>query len=238
MRLTQRPYPWLFRLPLLALAAAALACAQLAGPAAPTPLPATTAAPAATVAPATTAVSATTAAPATTVAAATTVAPVTDTPGPGGAGAPPCVIVVRTPPASAPTASSNGTALPQQIDPHVEVCASATTVKVGDTLTVLAQVVDVGIPTYLVSLQDDGAADPGNLLLITFENVVQNRADVSQVLALVSATAHNNSLVLTLQARAAGHTELRVLAHGEIHAGGSASVGDGESAPLSLTVTP
>ena len=118
--------------------------------------------------------------------------------------------------------------------------ASATTVKVGDTLTVQAQAVDVGIPIYLVSLQDDGAADPATLLQVTFENVVQSRADVSQVLALISATAHNNSLVITLQARGAGHTELHILAHGEIHYGypGPATVGDGASDPLSLTVTP
>jgi hypothetical protein len=50
-------------LPLLALAAAALACAQLAGPAAPTPLRATTAAPAATPAVTSAATGAATAAP-------------------------------------------------------------------------------------------------------------------------------------------------------------------------------
>jgi len=231
----RRPHPWLLQLPFLALAAAALACAQLAGPAPVAPVPATTAAP---VASPTTVAAATTAAPPTTVAAATTAAPVTDTPAPVGAGAP-CVIVVRTPPASAPTASSHGTALPQRIDPHVEACASAAKVKVGDTLTVLGQAVDIVAPDYLVTLQDDGAADATTLTEISYDNQVKSRASASQVLSLVSVSANNSSLVLVLHAQAAGHAQLGILAHGEVHLGPDlATIGDGRSEPLGLTVTP
>ncbi len=226
-------------LPILALAA--VACTQLAGQPGFTPLAATPPppSPVATTPGVVVPAPATTVAAVTTVAAATVVRTPTFTPSPAGPGAQPCVIVVRTPPASAPTALSMGTALPRRIDPHVEVCASAATVKVGDTLTVLGQAVDIGLPYYQVRLQDQGAASSALLAEVTYENQVKSQADVSQVLALVSVTARGDSLNVVLRARGPGRTQLVVTATGEVHYGypGPATWSGGGSDPITLTVT-
>ena len=218
--MADKPQRRLFFIPILALMAVLLGCAQLTAspdstsapispqppspvittPAATRPAPATTAPPTATptIPPTTTA---------TVPSAATTTTP-------SQAGAVPCVIVVRTPAANAPTASSQGTALPRQVDPHVEVCASATAAKVGQTITVVGQAVDIGLAYYQVSLHDQGAATAALLAEITYANELKNQADSSQVLELVTIEAHNDRLVVTLRARSAGQTQLTVGARG------------------------
>jgi hypothetical protein len=243
---------WLAWLPLWLLAAAGVACALLPGASSPTkvavagtPLPATVVAPttplSATPTPAVSTVtpsatptladaSATPSPTPSTAAAATTAAP---------AGGAPCVIVVRTPLPSAPTEVGGRLTPPRQIDPHIELCASATTLKVGGTLILAAQAVDVGLPYYSVLAQDAGAAQAAVLVQITFENNITASADVSHVLALVEARANGNNLTVSLRARAAGQVQLSVAASGEVHYGypGPATMAGGGSVPLSITVT-
>jgi len=243
---------WLAWLPLGLLAAAGLACALLPGASSPThvavagtPLPPTVVAPTtppsatptpavSTVTPSATATladpSATPSPTPATAAAATTAAP---------AGGAPCVIVVRTPLPSAPTEIGGRVTPPRQIDPHIELCASADRVKVGDTLILAAQAVDVGLPYYSVLAQDAGAAQAAVLIQITFENNITASADVSQVLELVEARANGNNLTVSLRARAAGQVQLSVAASGEVHYGypGPATMSGGGSVPLTITVT-
>src|SRR5262249_7831312 len=139
----------------------------------------------------------------------------------------------------APTASSSGTALPRQVDPHVEVCASATSVKVGQTIMVLGQAVDIGLPDYLVLVQDQGAANGATLADITFDNHLRSQNRVTRVLELASVEAHNDRLAVSLRARAAGQTELTVAAQGEVHYGypGPATNFGSYSSPITITVT-
>ena len=220
----------LFPLPILCFVVVSLACAQLtAGRAPATPVVSTQAPSPVPASPVVTP----------TVPPTSTAAPATSTASPAPAGGAPCVIVVRTPPPSAPTEISSGTAVPRQVDPHVEACASATKASVGQTITVLGQAVDIGGADYLVQLQDQGAADPATLVEITFENQVRNRTAVSQVLELVTIEANNDKLVITLRAHAAGQTQLTIGAQGEVHLGypGPATTGSGFSAPISFTIT-
>jgi hypothetical protein len=158
---------------------------------------------------------------------------------PAASGAP-CAIVVRTPPPDAPTASAYGTALPRQVDPHVEICASATRLRIGDTLTLRAQPVDIGLPDYVVSARDNGSADPHQIVQVSYDNHVTGTTAASQVLEFVSAQASMAELVLTLRARSAGTTELAVGASGEVHYGypGPATWSGGGSQPITITVTP
>ncbi len=218
-----------FSLFLLILALALAACAQLAGQPSPTNAPLTLQPPSST--------------------AATPVvsrpAPPTSTPTPhphlppthvrgSQRGAAPCTIVVRTPPPSAPTGT-----LPQQVDPHVELCASSTTAKVGETVTVVGQAVDIGFPYYQVRLRDQGAADFALLTEVTYLNQVRSRADVSPVLGLVSVEGQGDGLVVTLRARGAGHTQLVAIAEGEVHYGDprGATWSSGVSDPITITAT-
>src|SRR5687767_5879840 len=50
-----------------------------------------------------------------------------------------CPIVVRTPPPEAPTAEPN-----EHVDPHVEICAEAVEVTVGQPVVIRALAVDIG----------------------------------------------------------------------------------------------
>jgi hypothetical protein len=211
---------------LLALGVALAACAQLAGQPSPTNAPLTRQPPSTT----------------TTTPVGSRPAPSTSTPTPSRRAAAPCTIVVRTPPPSAPTTSAMGTALPQRVDPHVELCASSTTVKVGETVTVVGQSVDIGFPYYDVRLKDQGAADFALLTEVTYLNQVKSRADVSQVLGLVSVEGQGDDLVVILRARGAGRTQLVASAEGEVHFGynsynGPAMFLTGVSDPITITVT-
>jgi len=147
-------------------------------------------------------------------------------------------MVVRTPAANAPTASSQGTALPRQVDPHVEVCASATAAKVGQIITVVGRAVDIGLAYYQVSLHDQGVANAALLAEITYANELKSQANASQVLELVTIEAHNDRLVVTLRARSPGQTQLSIGARGEVHYGypGPATWAGGASAPVTFTV--
>src|SRR5579859_3760695 len=148
----------------------------------------------------------------------------------------PCVIVVRTPPPSAPTAVVGG--LVRQVDPHIEVCASATMATVGGTLTVRARVLDVGLPDCQVLLQDEGTSNAVVLVDIRYDNKVKSQADASQVLSFVSGDGCGDELVATLRGRRAGRTQLSVAANGEVDYGASGSIlWSGKSEPLAITVT-
>ena len=151
-----------------------------------------------------------------------------------------CPIVVRTPAPEAPTATSNGTALPdQQVDPHVAVCATATEVAVGDVVIVTARAVDLGLPYFTVSLRPEGAADFLPLVEVTFDNQVKVLFTEPIGAAFVYTQAQGSSSELTLEflAAAPGQLEVIISATGEIHYGypGPANWGGGGSGVLVLT---
>jgi len=151
----------------------------------------------------------------------------------------PCLIVTRTPPPSAPTAVANGAALPdRRVDPHVEVCASATTVSIGQSITLVGQVVDIGLPYFNVMVRPAGARDFQPWLTITYSNEIKTQADSAEPLELVSAQGDMHQVVLVLRARSAGAVDVIVNATGEVHYGypGPAMWAGGGSNPLTLVV--
>jgi hypothetical protein len=87
--------------------------------------------------------------------------------------------------------------------------------------------------------QDEGAAEPATLVVVSFENQVTSRDGTSQVVALGDVTARNNDLTVTLTARAVGRVVINVVASGEVSAGdqGPAMMGGGDSEPVTITVT-
>jgi hypothetical protein len=151
-----------------------------------------------------------------------------------------CPIVVRTPPPEAPTASANGTAVPGEfVDPHVEVCASATEVAVGSTVQVTAQAVDIGLPFFQVSMRPEGAADFVQLLEVTYDNQMHNLSSdpIGEAFVFSQAQGSNNEMTFELLATAPGTLEIRIGATGEVHYGypGPATWGGGSSDVLVLT---
>jgi len=122
------------------------------------------------------------------------------------------------------------------VNPHVEISANTTTLKVGELVTVTGEVVDIGLPYFMIALKDNGAAEFAQLAEVTYENEIKSSADVSQVLELVSAEGDYDRVVVILRAQAAGATEITIGATGEVHSSGGAMWSGGSSQSLTITV--
>jgi hypothetical protein len=156
-------------------------------------------------------------------------------PGAGGT----CSIVVRTPPPEAPTASVNGTPDPNhRIDPHVEICASATEARVGDIVTLRGQAVDLGLPEWTLHARENGLGDFVDAAQVSYEGELTLGEAGYTVLEAVSTAVDLNQVTLYLEAMAPGEVELTLSATGEIHYGspGPATWGGGGSESVTLVV--
>jgi hypothetical protein len=134
---------------------------------------------------------------------------------------------------------ADGTALPgRRVDPHVEVCASATTVSVGQRVTLVGQVVDIGLPYFYLMVRPAGPGDFQPWLTVTYTNEIKAQADNGGPLEVVSARGDMQQLVVVLRARSAGAVDVVVNATGEVHYGypGPAMWEGGGSTPLTLAV--
>lgn len=154
---------------------------------------------------------------------------------------PACVVAAtRTPPPGAPTRSPSplGTAI-GYVDPHVEICASASVIRVGETVTVLGVVVDIGLAYYQLYLQDSGAPEAAQALEVTYDGQVRSTAEASAVLDVVSTQAEMRQATFVLRGRAPGVVRVQIGARGEVHYGypGPATWGGGGSDPITITVT-
>lgn len=151
--------------------------------------------------------------------------------------APPTTPPTR-PPASTPTSTHTRTPSPQ-VNPRVELRLSATTLKVGETLNVTAQAIDLGLPIFYIRVKD-GTGDFQEMAQITYDNKTRNVKDVSKVLEFVSGSGGLNQATLVFRGRAAGAASIQINATGEIHYGypGPATFGGGSSPTISIQVNP
>ncbi|MBI5715942.1 MAG: hypothetical protein HZC38_21300 [Chloroflexi bacterium] len=151
--------------------------------------------------------------------------------------APPTTPPTRLP-TSTPTSTHTRTPSPQ-VNPRVELRLSATTLKVGETLSVTAQAVDLGLPIFYVRVKD-GAGDFQEMVQITYDNKTRNVKDVSRVLEFVSGSGGLNQATVVFRGRAAGAASIQINATGEIHYGypGPATFGGGSSPAISIQVNP
>lgn len=153
------------------------------------------------------------------------------------------ITATRTPPPGAPTygpdPSGSGTT-PRTVDPHVEMCASMTTLAVGQTLSVVGQPVDLGLPIYMLRARDAGSGAFTDLVRVSYTGGIEGQdKGASRVLEFVSVEADITHAVFVLHAAAPGVTELEINVSGEIHYGypGPAMWGGGGSEIVTITVT-
>lgn len=124
-------------------------------------------------------------------------------------------------------------------DPYVDVTASPnTTLKVGDTLTVIGKPVEIGLPTYDLNVRDDGVENAPSLVQVTFENKITTLTGASAVLELVSSKASLDQVTFVLRAKAAGTTTVTINVAGEVHpsTGPASSIEAGASGSVLITV--
>jgi hypothetical protein len=124
-------------------------------------------------------------------------------------------------------------------DPHVEICLSAITLHVGETLRVQGQAVDIGLEDYDLYVREAGVPD---LLLgrVSHGSSSNTAINAGRVLEFVSAQAGTDRTVsFALRARAAGTVELHLSATGEVGCGaGPWTMAGGGSDAVRVVVTP
>lgn len=125
----------------------------------------------------------------------------------------------------------------EETDPHIEIDLSQTLYKVGDIITLVGQVVDIGLPYYTVIVRDEGVQDAPPVAEVTYENQVTLMENSSKVLELQSASATMNQITLTFLAKSAGKTTVTIQAIGEVHQGsGGAAMWQGGSGEVVIVV--
>ncbi|MGB8649014.1 MAG: hypothetical protein WCF84_27505 [Anaerolineae bacterium] len=149
------------------------------------------------------------------------------------------ILATRTPPPAAPTFMPGGPS-PKTgaVDPHIELCASAATIRVGETLTLTGVPVDIGLPYYILSVRDTGSGEFAQLAGVTYENRPNGLAQPSAMFEFVSAKGSMREVTFVLRARQAGAAIVYISATGEIHYGypGPATNAGGGSEPAMITV--
>lgn len=127
---------------------------------------------------------------------------------------------------------------PQTFDPHVEIQVNNATIKVGDTLLLVARPVDIGAPIYSLLVRDEDVQDAPPAANVTFENKVTALENASKVLEFISAEGQPDQATFVLRAKAAGVTTVSVEASGEVHnpAEGQTTMNGGGMGSVLITV--
>ncbi|MEJ2600124.1 MAG: hypothetical protein P8Z00_17455 [Anaerolineales bacterium] len=143
---------------------------------------------------------------------------------------------------------SSGTVTPEQAgppqaidEPRVDLSASADTLSVGQTVTLLAKPVGIGLPYYYLNARDEGVQNADPMVQVNYDNQITPGNGSSKVVDLVSAVGDMKQAEFVLRAKAPGLTTLTVTATGEIHLNqeGSPAVWSGAgSGSVVITVKP
>ena len=116
--------------------------------------------------------------------------------------------------------------------PRIDVTASATSLRVGETVTLTGIPSNIGIPYYTLMLSS------GASVTITYDNQVQQALGANPQFELVSAAAGMGEVTFVLRALAPGTVDVTISATGEVtSAEGAYMWGYGASAPVTLTIT-
>jgi hypothetical protein len=118
------------------------------------------------------------------------------------------VSVTSTPGGAGPAASNE--------EARVDLSASADTLRVGETVTLVATPVGIGLPDYSLNARDQGVQNADPMVQVTYDHQVTPGRGSSQVLEFVSATGAKDKAEFVLRAKAPGLTTLTVTATGEI----------------------
>jgi hypothetical protein len=115
------------------------------------------------------------------------------------------------------------TATPGQAGPaiavdeaRVDLSASTDTLRVGETVTLMAKPVGIGLPYYYLNARDEGVQNADPMVQVTYDNHMTPGNGSSQVLEFVSAVGEMTKAEFVLRAKAPGLTTLTVTATGEI----------------------
>jgi hypothetical protein len=143
---------------------------------------------------------------------------------------------------------SSITATPEQAgsatavgEARVDLSASTDTLRVGETVTLVAKPVGIGLPNYYLNARDEGVQNADPMVEVTYDNHMTPGKGSSQVLEFLSAVGEMGKADFVLRAKAPGLTTLTVTATGEVQLKqeGTPSVWSGAgSGTVLITVNP
>jgi hypothetical protein len=116
--------------------------------------------------------------------------------------------VTKTPGEAGPTTAMD--------EPRVDLSASTDTLRVGETVTLVAKPVGIGLPYYYLNARDEGVQNADPMVQVTYDNQTTPGKGTSQVLEIVSAVGGMEKAEFELRAKAPGLTTLTVTATGEV----------------------
>ncbi len=150
-------------------------------------------------------------------------------------------MVTRTPPPEAPTYGPNASGeFHDAVDPHVETCATRTSLAVGDSLTLTGIAVDFGLPVYRLIGASEGASEPITLAVVQYDNQPgPQEAGTVPGLEVTNMSGDMQRVQFELRATAPGTIDLVIGVSGEVHYGypGPASWSAGQSEPVRIEIT-
>jgi hypothetical protein len=116
--------------------------------------------------------------------------------------------VTKTPGEAGPTTAAG--------EPRVDLSASTDTLRVGETVTLVARPIGIGLPNYYLNARDEGVQNADPMVQVTYDNQMTPGKGTSQVLEIVSAVGEMGKAEFVLRAKAPGLTTLTVTATGEV----------------------
>lgn len=99
---------------------------------------------------------------------------------------------------------------------RVDLAASTDALRVGETVTLVATPVGIGLPYYYLNARDEGVQNADPMVQVTYDNQIKPGKGSSNVLEFVSAQGAMDKAEFVLRAKAPGLTTLTVMASGEI----------------------
>ncbi len=144
-----------------------------------------------------------------------------------------CPLLMLIAPASAPTPTPTLPTLTPTFPPaHVDISADQTSVRVGDTVTIRAVPLGIGLSIFTLTLSSGGSAR------VRYDNQEQTILSNDAQFEIVSMHGEMGLATFTLHALAAGSVDVTVTASGEVSSGGAYSWSAMTSPPLTITVNP
>lgn len=116
--------------------------------------------------------------------------------------------------------------------PRIDLSASATSLHVGETVTLTGIPVNIGVPYYTLTLSS------GASVTLTYDNQIRESLGANPQFELVSAEGTMSRVTFVLRALAPGSVDATISATGEVRSPEGAFMWSyGSSAPVTLTLT-
>lgn len=136
---------------------------------------------------------------------------------------------VIAPPATEPTHTPAAPSVPS---PHVEISADVTSVRVGETITLTAVPVNLGLPIYTLTISSGAAAS------VTYDNQPRDLPAHDALFEVIAVHGEMNRATFTLRALAPGSADAVVSATGEARSPeGVFMWSGGSSEPVTLVIS-